>query len=77
MPDAPVTDAPVTDAVVSLWIGVLSVTDAVMDSVVDLSAAEPLTALGSDNVRALAEIAINVVEIIVFWVELMVIDIQV
>ena len=70
-------DAPVTDAFVNLWIGVLSVADAVMDSVVDLSAAEPLTALGSDNVGALAEIAINVVEIIVFWVELMVIDIQV
>ena len=70
-------DAPVTDALVSLWIGVLSVADAVMDSVVDLSAAEPLTALGSANVRALAEIATNVVEIIVLLVEPMVIAIQV
>ena len=58
-------EAPVTDAIVSMWIGVLSVADEVMDSLVDLSAAEPLTAWGSDNVRALAEIAINVVEIIV------------
>ena len=70
-------DAPVTDALVSLWVGVLSVADAVMDSVVDLSAAEPLTALGSDNVGALAEIAINVVEIIVIFVEEMVIAIHV
>jgi len=69
-------EAPVTDALVSLWIGVLSVTDAVMDSVVDLSAAEPLTALGSENVRALAEIAINVVEIIVIFVEPLVRAIQ-
>jgi len=69
-------EAPVTDALVSLWIGVLSVADAVMDSVVDLSAAEPLTALGSDNVRALAEIAINVVEIIVIFVEPLVRAIQ-
>ena len=60
--------APMTDAIVSTWIGVLSVADAVMDSVVDLSAAEPLTAWGSDNVRTLAEIAINVVEIIVLFV---------
>ena len=70
-------DAPVTDAFVNLWIGMLSVADAVMDSVVDLSAAEPLTALGSDNVRALAEIAINVVKLIVLMVEPMVIAIQV
>ena len=69
-------DAPVTDAVVSSWLGVLSVADAVMGSVVDLSAAEPLTAWGSDNVRALAEIAINVVEIIVLLVEPMMIAIQ-
>ncbi len=47
-----------------------------MDSVVDLSAAEPLTAWGSDNVRVLAEIAINVVEIIVLLVEPMMIAIQ-
>jgi hypothetical protein len=70
-------DAPVTDALVSLTIGVLSVADAVTDSVVDLSAAEPLTALGSDNVRALAEIAINVVNIIVIFVEEIVIAIHV
>ena len=50
-------------------IGVLALVDKVLDAVVDLSAAEPLTTLGSANVRALAEIAIGVVQIIAKIVE--------
>ncbi len=60
-------DAPVTDGLVSLWVAVLSVVDAVLDHLVDLSAAEPLTSWGSDSVGVLAEIAVNTVE---FWTQL-------
>ncbi len=57
-------DAPVTDGIVSVLIGVLSIWDKVLDGVVNLRAAEPLTAWGSANVRVSAEIAINGVELI-------------
>jgi hypothetical protein len=54
--------APVTDALVSLIVGWLSVADEVLNSVVNLNAAQPLTNLGSFNAEALASIAINVVQ---------------
>ena len=57
-------NAPVTDAIVSVLIGMLLIWDKVLDGVVDLSAAEPLTGWGSANVRASAEIAIHGVEVI-------------
>ena len=69
-------DAPVTDGIVSVLIGVLLIWDKVLDSVVDLSAAEPLTALGSANVRVLAEIAINGVELIARLVARIVLSVQ-
>jgi len=54
--------APVTDGLVSLIVGWLSLADEVLNSVVDLNAAQPLTTLGSGNAEALAYIAINVVQ---------------
>jgi hypothetical protein len=54
--------APVTDGLVSLIVGWLSLADEVLNSVVDLNAAQPLTTLGSGNAKALADIAINVVQ---------------
>jgi hypothetical protein len=54
--------APVTDGLVSLIVGWLSLADEVLNSLVDLNAAQPLTTLGSGNAEALADIAINVVQ---------------
>jgi hypothetical protein len=61
--------APVTDALVSLIVGWLSVADKVLNGVVDLNAAQPLTTLGSGNAEALADIAINVVQFAVILVQ--------
>ena len=61
--------APVTDGLVSLIVAWLSVADKVLNGVVDLNAAQPLTTLGSGNAEALAEIAINAVQLAVILVE--------
>jgi hypothetical protein len=61
--------APVTDGLVSLIVGWLSLADEVLNSVVDLNAAQPLTTLGSGNAEALADIAINVVQFAVILVQ--------
>ena len=68
--------APVTDGLVSLIVGLLSVADKVLNGVVDLNAAQPLTTLGSGNAKALAEIAINVVQIAVNLVQAIVTGVQ-
>jgi hypothetical protein len=68
--------APVTDGLVSLIVGLLSVVDKVLNGVVDLNAAQPLTTLGSGNAKALAEIAINVVQIAVNLVQAVVTGVQ-
>jgi len=68
--------APVTDGLVSLIVGWLSVADKVLNGVVDLNAAQPLTTLGSGNAKALAEIAINVVQIAVNLVQAIVTGVQ-
>jgi hypothetical protein len=66
----------VTDALVSLIVGWLSVADKVLNSVVDLNAAQPLTTLGSGNAEALAEIAIRLVQIAVNLVQAVVTGVQ-
>lgn len=58
-----------TGGLVNLTIAILTLVDKVLDAVVNLGAAEPLTTLGSGNVRMLAEIAIGVVEIIAKSIE--------
>jgi hypothetical protein len=68
--------APVTDGLVSLIVGCLSVADRVLNGVVDLNAAQPLTTLGSGNAKALAEIAIRVVQIAVNLVQAVVTGVQ-
>ena len=68
--------APVTDALVSLIVGWLSVADKVLNGVVDLNAAQPLTTLGSGNAKALAEIAIRLVQIAVNLVQAVVTGVQ-
>lgn len=55
-------DTSMTDSLVSLIMGVLAVMDRVLDGVVNLSAAEPLTNMGSGNAGALAEIAVAVAD---------------
>jgi hypothetical protein len=68
--------APVTDALVSLIVGWLSVADKVLNGVVDLNAAQPLTTMGSGNAEALASIAINWVQLAVILVEAVVTGVQ-
>jgi len=68
--------APVTDALVSLIVGWLSVADKVLNGVVDLNAAQPLTTLGSGNAEALAEIAINAVHLAVILAQAVVTGVQ-
>jgi cytosine/uracil/thiamine/allantoin permease len=68
--------APVTGGLVSFIVGCLSVADKLLNGVVDLNAAQPLTTLGSGNAKALAEIAIRVVQIAVNLVQAVVTGVQ-
>ena len=70
-------ETPITDALVTWVVAILTVVDSVLGGVVDLGVDEPLTGLGSANARALAEIAMAVVDYVANLIETMLVTFHV